>query len=340
MQALINADLDKMLLGAKDGLSLIKGTSQMCGILSLICNTLDSLMPMFDIIACASIEAKSASIRPFDSRIHNARPHLGQRLVSQRILEIMADSVIVPSHANCDKVQDPYSFRCIPQVHGPVNEVHKRLQDILTIEINSSTDNPLVFCGDDGNGEVISQGNFHGEILAMIADSISLALFEICSMSERRMDQLLDKNRSGLPAFLARNGGLESGYMIVHYVAAAALAEMHSGSTPRTAFSVPTSAGQEDHVSMGATAALNAMRMLELSTHILACEALIACEALEYAIASPAPFVASLKRIVRSVSPELLEDRSTSGELQKLASRIMDGSWLALIEAENSRLVR
>lgn len=340
MDGLIGAGIDRIRLGAKDGLSLINGTSQMCGILSLVCHSLDHMMPMFDVIAGASIEAKAASIKPFDSRVHAARPHPGQKLVAKRMLQVMSDSEIVPSHIDCGKVQDPYSFRCIPQVHGPVNEVHTRLRDTLAIEINSATDNPLVFPEVDGRGHVVSQGNFHGEILALVADSMSLALFEICSMSERRMDQLLDKTRSDLPAFLAKNGGLESGFMIVHYVAAAALAEMHAGASPRSAFSVPTSAGQEDHVSMGATSAMNTQRMLSLSSKILACEVIIACEGLEYAIAKPAEVVVSLKRLVRSISPELSEDRSTSEELETLSRKIADGSWLAMIEAETNRLPR
>jgi len=340
MDALMQCGLDRMRLGAKDGLSLINGTSQMCGILSLVCHSLDHMMPMFDVLAGLSIEAKAASVKPFDARIHEARPHAGQSLVAKRMRQIMANSAIVISHANCDKVQDPYSFRCIPQVHGPINEAHVNLSSILAIEINSATDNPLVFTSEDSPGEVISQGNFHGEILAMAADSISLALFEICSMSERRMDQLLDKSRSGLPAFLAKNGGLESGYMIVHYVAAAVLAQMHSGASPRTAYSVPTSAGQEDHVSMGATSAMNAQKMVELCSQVMACEALISTEGLEYAIADPAPFVASLARLVRSISPSLTSDRSTSDELNNLSRKFADGSWLAMIEAENSRLNR
>ena len=159
-----------------------------------------------------------------DPRVHQARPHHGQSLVAERITSIMQDSDILQSHAGCDKVQDAYSFRCIPQVHGPVLENYRKMCSTLDIEINSATDNPLIFPDpkNQGKNEVISQGNFHGEVLAITADNMSHSLFELAHISERRIDQMVDPTRSGLPPFLAKNSGLESGMMIVHYVAAAA----------------------------------------------------------------------------------------------------------------------
>ena len=242
-------------LSAKEGLSLINGTSQMCSFMVNADIMLDNLLTIADLIACVSMEARECSIKPMDERVHSARPHAGQSLVAKRITGIMKDSKILESHANCDKVQDPYSFRCIPQVHGAVLEAYGKLSSTIGIEINSATDNPLIFPNQSnpGQNEVISQGNFHGEILALCADNMSHAIFELASISERRIDQMVDPSRSELPAFLAKNSGLESGMMIVHYVAAAALAEMHGRAMPRSAFSTPTSGGQEDHVSMGAT---------------------------------------------------------------------------------------
>ena len=170
----------------------------------------------------------------------------------------MQDSEILAGHKDSSKVQDPYSFRCAPQVHGAVYEALTSMRETIQIELNSTTDNPLVFPETtEHRSTIISQGNFHGEILALCADRMSLALFELGSISERRMDQLLDSKKSGLPPFLANNSGLESGMMIVQYSAGSALAEMHGHAAPRTAFSTSTSAGQEDHVSMGATACWN-----------------------------------------------------------------------------------
>ena len=229
-------------LSAKEGLSLINGTSQMCSFMVNAEIMLDNLLTIADLIACVSMEARECSIRPMDERVHSARPHAGQSLVAKRITSIMRDSKILESHANCDRVQDPYSFRCIPQVHGAVLESYGKLTSTIGIEINSATDNPLIFPNpsNPGHNEVISQGNFHGEILALCADNMSHAIFELASISERRIDQMVDPS-SELPAFLAKNSGLESGMMIVHYVAAAALAEMHGRANPRSAFSTPTS---------------------------------------------------------------------------------------------------
>ena len=329
-------------LGAKDGLSLINGTSQMCAFLANAESRLDSLIPLADLIACTTMEARECSIKPMDARVHRARPHPGQSLVAERVTQIMEDSAILESHKNCDRVQDAYSFRCIPQVHGAVLERFRNLKETLDIEINSATDNPLVFPDPSNPGphEVISQGNFHGEVLALAADGMSHALFELAHISERRIDQVVDPARNDLPPFLAVNSGLESGMMIVHYVAAAALAEMHGNTMPRSAFSTPTSGGQEDHVSMGATAAWNLMQSVDRLSQVLACELIIACEALEHRNAEPAAHVSALYRLVRGVCEPLTGDRSTSHEIETVANELAAGGWLARIEAECGRLVR
>lgn len=251
----------------------------------------------------------------------------------------MHNSSILSSHKDCDKVQDPYSFRCAPQVHGAVNESFMQLRSTLEIEINSTTDNPLVFFDSkEGEDKIVSQGNFHGEVLALVADKMSLAIFELASISERRMDQLLDSKKSGLPPFLAKNSGLESGLMIVQYVAGASLSELHGHSAPRTAFSTSTSAGQEDHVSMGATACWNLVQATKRLSEVLACELLISAQALEFETLSPSPFVKSIVKLVRSVSPKLDSDRSTSKDLMSITNNLLDGAWLSRVEAENSSL--
>jgi len=302
---------------------------------------LNNLLPIADVIYCTSLDAFNGSIAPFDERVHNVRPHPGQKIVAKRIREIMAGSEIQESHVESDRVQDPYSFRCAPQVHGAVYEALLSMQSTIQIELNSTTDNPLVFPSEEGNSSaIISQGNFHGEILALCADRMSLAVFELASISERRMDQLLDSKKSNLAPFLAKNSGLESGYMIVQYSAGAALSELHGHANPRTAFSTSTSAGQEDHVSMGATACWNLHQACVRLSEVLACELLIAAEAMSYCDGSPSTTVKSLISLLRNISPILEFDRSTSSELIKIAEMLREGSWLSRIEAENFKLSR
>jgi histidine ammonia-lyase len=338
---LLDKGLIPLELGAKDGLSLINGTSQMLSYLIESEQILSELLPLADVIMCTSLEAIQGSIKPSDERVHLARPHPGQQVVANRIRDIMKDSPIVESHKNCERVQDAYSFRCAPQVHGAVYESFTQLKSTLSIEINSTTDNPLVFFDSkEGEQRIISQGNFHGEILGLIADKMALSIFELASISERRMDQMLDTKKSNLPPFLANNGGLESGLMIVQYVAGASLSELHGHASPRTAFSTSTSAGQEDHVSMGATACWNLLQATQRLSEVLACEVMIACQALEFQDLPPAPFVASLVKLVRDVSPKIEADRSTSKELIALAGCLKSAGWLSRIEAENTRLSR
>ena len=329
-------------LRAKDGLSLINGTSQMCSYLSMAEQRIADLLVYADLALCTSIEARKASVKPSDSRVHDARPHPGQLLVSQRIRQILHASPIMDSHADCDQVQDAYSFRCAPQVHGAIYERFMALQSTLNIELNSATDNPLVFpdLSNPGPHEVVSQGNFHGEVLALTADSMTAALFELGSISERRIDQLLDPARSKLPAFLAKDSGLESGLMIVQYVAGASLSELHGHAAPRTIFSTSTSAGQEDHVSMGATACWNLLQATKRIAEVLACELVVACEALEFNTTEPSKHVTALKQRVRSIVSPLEGDRSTSAEIIAVSNQLLDSKWLARVEAEAGRLPR
>ena len=341
-EVLFESGLVPIELTAKDGLSLINGTSQMTAYATLAHQELSNLLIMADSVLAMSMDARSCSLTPSRPEIHQARPHPGQGLVAERLRTLLSGSQILDGHANCDRVQDPYSFRCAPQVHGAVYESYLRLGEMVTKEMNSATDNPLIFPEPDNPGphEVVSQGNFHGEIVALTCDAMSLALFELGSISERRMDQMLDPARSNLPAFLAQDSGLESGLMIVQYVAGAALAELHGQATPRSAFSTTTSAGQEDHVSMGATAAWNLHLGVRRLSEVIACEALIAAEALEHARLPSSNYVNGLHQLIRGVAPALEGDRSTSGELIELASCLSEGGWLARLEAEYGRLPR
>ena len=329
-------------LRAKDGLSLINGTSQMCSFLVLAEQKIADLFVYADLALCTSIEARKASVKPSDERVHHARPHPGQVLVSQRVRTILKDSPIIASHSDCEQVQDAYSFRCAPQVHGAVYERLSSLQKTLDIELNSATDNPLIFpdISNPGPHEVISQGNFHGEVLALSADAMTAAMFELGSISERRIDQMLDPARSGLPAFLAKDSGLESGLMIVQYVAGASLGELHGHAAPRSIFSTSTSAGQEDHVSMGATACWNLLQATDRLSEVLACEFIVACQALEFNEIQPSKFIVAMKQRIRSVVEPLDGDRSTSADIIAVAQELLDSKWLAMVEAEVGRLPR
>ena len=329
-------------LTAKDGLSLINGTSQMSAYMATSVARLSELLVLADVVLAMSMEARQCSLTPFREEVHNVRPHTGQRIVAQRVRTMLDGSPIMASHADCDRVQDPYSFRCAPQVHGAVYESFLDVQRTIDVELNSTTDNPLIFPtpNQPGPHEVVSQGNFHGEVLAIRADQMTLGLFELASISERRMDQMLDRSRSGLPAFLAKNSGLESGLMIVQYVAGASLAELRGHASPRSAFSTSTSAGQEDHVSLGATANHNLLVATERLAEVLACEALIASEALTHQPVQPVGHVAGMVDLVRAIAPPLNGDRSTSDELIAIAQAMTGGGWLARIEAEHGRLPR
>ena len=267
-------------------------------------------------------------------------PHLGQQHVAARVMRMMQGSQNLVDHADCDRVQDAYSFRCSPQVHGVTYERMLALNAVVDIELNAVTDNPLVFPDPSNPGphEVVSQGNFHGEILGQTADNMVLALFEQASMAERRMDQMLDPARSGGRPFLARQSGLESGLMIVHYVAGAALSELHGHVMPRSAFSTVTSGGQEDHVSMGATACMNLLGAIDRFTDVLAAEILIAAEAAEDLPASMSEPLTLLHRLIRKDVPVLLTDRSTSDDLRLITERLNSRQWWSELSAATSLL--
>ena len=327
--ALTECGLIPCKLRAKDGLSLINGTSQMTSLLAMASERLHALLPLADAVLCMSLEARRCTIRPFEPQVHAVRPHPGQQHVAARVMRLMAGSENLADHADCERVQDAYSFRCSPQVHGVTYERALALASVVSVELNAVTDNPLVFPdpANPGPHEVVSQGNFHGEILGQTADSMTLALFEQASMSERRMDQLLDPARSGGRPFLAKQSGLESGLMIVHYVAGASLSELHGHVMPRSAFSTVTSGGQEDHVSMGATACMNLVLAIDRFTEVVAAELLIAAEAAEDLTVPMSEAMMYLHRMVRRDVDPLTTDRSTADDLRILAQRLAERRW-------------
>ena len=328
--ALAEANLDPIKLQAKEGLSLINGTSQMCAYLTCTILNMETLSLAADASIACSLEAIKGSHKPFDRRIHVSRPQLGQSISAARISELVSKSEIMLSHADYERVQDAYCFRCSPQVHGPVIDMIRDARRMLEIEINSATDNPLVFVDDDGSVDIISGGNFHGQNLSLASDSIAIACHELASISERRINQILDPNWSGQKPFLAKNEGLESGLMIVQYVAAAIISELHLLANPASTSNVPVSMGKEDHVSMGATGTYRAMQSSILLSQVLANELVCSTEALDEIEESPGIGVSKVTEWVRKHVERLDGDRSLTKECENLSEAILDGGLTSI----------
>jgi histidine ammonia-lyase len=324
--ALRRMKLEPALLEAKEGLALLNGTQAMHAVGGLSILRAKRLSRVADVSGAMSLEALTGTPAAFDPRLHEARPHPGQKAVAKHLLSIMEGSEIRESHrADDPRVQDAYSLRCIPQVHGAVRGALDHCENILFIESAAATDNPLVF----ENGDVISGGNFHGAPLALAFDYAALAIVDLMSISERRIDRLVnpDKNE-GLPAFLARKPGLESGFMIPHVAAAALLNEARVLAHPASVDNVTTSGGKEDHVSMGMTAALKLRSIVELAENVLAIELLAGAEALEQR--RPLKAGAGVERAfaaVRQIAPGLTQDRSLSGDIAHVAEAIRQGDF-------------
>ncbi len=322
--ALSQAGLNPIKLGAKEGLSLINGTSQMCAFLAVAILNMEMLSFAADASLACSLEAIRGSQKPFDSRIHESRPQFGQSVSAARTLSLLSDSDIVTSDKQYDRVQDAYCFRCAPQVHGPVIDLLRETRRMLEIEVNSATDNPLVFV-DGSDTEIISGGNFHGQNLALASDSLAVACHELASISERRINQILDPKWSGQKAFLANKEGLESGLMIVQYVAASLISELHLLATPATTSNVPVSMGKEDHVSMGATGCFRALQSSRLLSQVIANEMVCSTEALDRIEENPGAGVSKIHKWVRAKVSQLHADRALTSECEALSRAIIDG---------------
>ncbi|MBU6450759.1 MAG: histidine ammonia-lyase [Cyanobacteria bacterium REEB67] len=276
-QALEKAGLQPVVLKAKEGLALTNGTQVMAALGCLTVMEAERLAKVADIIGAMSLEAQLGSCKAFSPLIHNVRPHPGQQKSARNLIRLLEESELMESHKDCPMVQDAYSLRCMPQVHGASRQAFQHAREVLEIEINSATDNPLVF-----EGEVISGGNFHGQPLALIMDYLSIALAELANISERRTERLVNPALSnGLPPFLTNDGGLNSGLMIAQYTAAALVSENKSLAHPASVDSIPTSANQEDHVSMGTIGARKARNILINVRRVLAIELLCAAQGLD-----------------------------------------------------------
>jgi histidine ammonia-lyase len=264
---------------AKEGLAMINGTQAICAVGTLALHDAQMLLDLADAFAAMTLDALLGTDAAFDEKIHNARPHDGQRKSAANLRRLIAGSALRESHRNCGKVQDAYSLRCVPQVHGAVRDAVDFAAEKLRIEVNSATDNPLIFANE---GESISGGNFHGAPVSLACDIAAIALVDLASISERRIERLVNPQLSGLPAFLVSEGGLNSGFMIAQVTAAALVSECKALSHPASVDSIPTSANKEDHVSMGPIAAMKLARIVENVANVLAIEAMCAAQAFDF----------------------------------------------------------
>jgi histidine ammonia-lyase len=326
-EAMAQAGLKPIKLKAKEGLALNNGTQVMTGIAALALLKAEHLTQMADVCAAASVDALLGTPAAFDPLIHNLRPYPGQKKSAANLYNILKNSPLRESHRNCKNVQDAYSLRCTPQVHGAVREALSYVRNVLTIELNSTTDNPLIFPDED---KVISGGNFHGEPVAIAADSLAIAVAELANISERRTEQLLNPalNRD-LKPFLAARPGLDSGFMIAQLTSASLVSENKVLAHPASVDSIPTSANQEDHVSMGTIGAVKARNVISNVAYVLGIELMAALQALDYRNFKSSNFIEKLKKEVRSQILPLEKDRIITEDIHKAKNYIESEELLA-----------
>ncbi|HKI58178.1 MAG TPA: histidine ammonia-lyase [Trueperaceae bacterium] len=323
-RALAELGMAPLELQAKEGLALVNGTQAMAAQLALLLVDAARLLTAADIAAAMSVEALKGSHRPFMEEVSALRPHPGAAAVAANMRLLLEDSDIQRSHVDCDKVQDAYSLRAVPQVHGASRDALSHVRAVLAIELDAVTDNPLVL---DERDEVVSAGNFHGQPLALTADYAAIALAEIANISERRVEQMLNPALSGLPAFLAEQGGLQSGLMVSQYTAAALVSENKVLAHPASVDSIPTSANQEDHVSMGTHACRKARSVLENVLWVVAIEVVSAAQGLDFRRPlAPGRGVAAAHAAVRALVPHLDHDRLLAPDLERVRTAIMNGT--------------
>jgi histidine ammonia-lyase len=322
-EALRQAGLEPLRLTAKEGLALINGTHLMAAVGSLAVTDARRVLSAATTACALSLEAFKGSTVPFDARLQQVRPQPGQARVATRLRELLEGSDIVASHADCGRVQDPYTLRCAPQVLGAVADALDYVQGALERELSAVTDNPLVFPSD---GDVVNGGNFHGQPLSLPLDHLALAFTELASYSERRTYALLSPSYAELPRFLSPTPGLGTGLMIAQYAAAALVNECQVLAHPAGAGSIPTSAGQEDFNSMGAWAALKARTVVEHAARVVATELSCACQGLEFhRPLRTTPLLEDAVARVREIVPRVEEDRSLAEEIGRLADALRTG---------------
>jgi histidine ammonia-lyase len=330
-EALRRAGLQPVVLEAKEGLALVNGTQAMCAVGTLALLRAEGLAEVADVAGAMTLEGLLGSHKPFIPEIQDVRPHPGQRACAEHVRRLLRDSELVQTHVNCSKVQDPYSLRCIPQVHGSARDGLSFARRVLEVEVNAATDNPLVFSDTE---LVVSGGNFHGQPVSLALDVLAISLTQLSSISERRVEQLVNPSLSGLPPFLARNSGLNSGFMIAQVTSAALVAESRILSHPASVDSIPSSAGREDHVSMGMTAALKARQVAEHARTCLAIELLVAAQALDLRLpVKPGRGAQAAYELIRSRVPTLDRDRELHLDVEKVSALIDSGELLRAAHA-------
>ena len=334
-EALRRANIAPVTLEAKEGLSLLNGTQGMLALLSLALREADTLADTADVAAALSLDALRGSPGAFDARIMHARPYSGAGRTARNLAHLNEGSEIRESHRSAEKdkrVQDAYSLRCTPQVHGAVRDSLAQARDLAQVELNSATDNPLVFVKENGDGDIISGGNFHGQPLAMAADQVAIALATLGGIAERRIEQMTNPLTSMLPAFLTPEPGLNSGFMIAQVTAAALTSENKALAAPHSVDSISTSGNQEDYVSMGMSGARRLSRMLGNLRGILAIELLCACQGIDLlAPLKTGTLASAANAAVRSSSPKVTEDRALAPDINAVSALVDSAVFARLL---------
>ena len=336
-EALRRAGLAPLTLKAKEGLALINGTCGLAGIGALAVCRASRLVTLADLAGAMTLEALRGSQVPFDERLQAVRPHPGQAASARNLRLLLQDSEVMISHKDCGKVQDSYTLRCMPQVHGGVRDAVAFARETLARELNAATDNPLVFAD---SGEVLSGGNFHGHPVALALDFLALSLASLCGISERRIERLVNPQLSELPAFLVKASGLHSGFMVAQISAASLVSETKLLASPASVDSIPTSANKEDFVSMGWLAAVKAAQVTDRLAAILALELLCAAQGLDFLHPlRPGRGVAQAHDLLRQHVSHLEEDRVLRHDLDRILPLLEDGSLLAAVQSAVGPLV-
>ncbi len=329
-EALDRVGLEPIQLEAGEGLALINGTQFMAALSALAVSDAVRLAKMADIACALSLEVLMGTNTEFDPRIHRIRPHPGQTDAAANMYRITENSVIMSSHKDCSRVQDAYTLRCSPQIHGATREALRHVRTLVETEINSSTTNPLIF---PDTGEFLLGGNFHGQPLALSADYLGMAVAELANVSERRIERLVNPQLSGLPAFLVEKSGLNSGFMIAQYTAAALVSENKTLAHPACVDSIPTSANKEDHVSMGTISARKCRAILDNAEHVIAIELLCGCQAMDLLTSGrPGPGTFEAYQACREVVPYLENDRVMSTDIETMVDFLRSGKIIRRVE--------
>lgn len=337
--ALAKAGLSPITLEGKEGLALINGTQVMTAIAALAVIDAETLCQAADIAGALSLEALEGIPDAFDAKVHALRPHEGQIKVAENLRQLLGGSAMIAQPQARPRVQDAYTLRCIPQVHGPSKDAIQYVRKVVDTELNAATDNPLIFADED---QVISGGNFHGQPLALGMDFLGIAVAELANIAERRIERLVNPALSGLPAFLTSNGGLNSGLMIVQYSAAALVSENKVLAHPASVDSIPSSANQEDHVSMGTIAARKARSIIENVTHVLAMEFIAACQAIDLRRTDAELRLGTgtdiAYKVIRAQVPRLDEDRILYPDINKIRGLVASGELVQQVKERMNSL--